>query len=316
MIIQAHTIKWRFPSGVPTAAPPQKKISDKKGERTMISRKLFSAFVATCAVFISGLAGLTVPADVAVAGNARGHLYSTAAVNRFCKGAQGIIANTTLVPDNVLYDDLGAAGVPSPPAPFPIPSTGFIGSDALPYDGAEDLPLTSTQFVGYGAYEDGKDYPQTIMCKMKSWDALDFYYPGSAAPGSSCSTVNQDTYARVLNSLVETEVPVVTEVAFDEWVSYTGQQWTSQAPAVTAYTSTADGKVHIVGKPLYVERTNQNPFVGASKKGVHYCQIIAPEYLREIIVGHIAAPTCGAPPEYSLPAGPPTPPPLWSCANP
>jgi hypothetical protein len=280
----------------------------------MESRKIIGALSGALVACLSGAASMTLPMDVAIAGKARGHLYSTAAVNRFCKGAQGIIANTLLEPDNILFDDIGVAGSPFPPPG--TPSTGFIGSDATPYDGAEDLPLTTTQFVGYGFDDRGSDYPQTIMCKMKSWDALEFYFPGSAAAGSSCSTINADTYSAVLNSLVRKEVPVVTEIVFDEWVSYTGQQWTTQAPAVSAYTSSADGKVHVVGKALYVERTNPSPFVGASKKGVHYCQIIAPEYLREVIVGNITAPACDAPPTYLPPAGPPSPTPLWDCENP
>ncbi|MGI9341732.1 MAG: hypothetical protein ACR2QV_02715 [Gammaproteobacteria bacterium] len=280
-------------------------------------KRLLPSVAAAGTVALAGIVGTIAPVDGAYAGKARGQLYSTAAVNRFCKGAQGIIANTILEPNNVLFGELGMAGIPFPPPG--TPATGFIGSDAAPWDGNEGAPLTTTQFVGYGIDSAGKDYPQTIMCKMKSWDAIEFYYgPGAAADGASCSDINADTYARVLNSLTNPnqEPEVVTEVVFDEWVTFTGQQWTSEAPATTAYTSTADGKVHIVGKPLYVARTNPSPFVGPEKKGVHYCQIIAPEYLREIIVGNIVAPTCDAPPAYAPPAGPPAPPPIWGCANP
>ncbi len=275
---------------------------------------LLNATVTAYSFCIVGILGITLPIDGVYAGKARGHLYSTAAVNRFCKGAQKIIANTPLKPDNILFDDLGSAGVPFPPPG--IPATGYIGSDAIPYDGAEELPFTTTQYVGYGFYENGKDYPQTIMCKMKSYDALNFYFPWLAADGANCNDINADTYTRVLNSLTNSEVPVVTEVEYDEWVSFTGQQWTSQAPVATAYTSTADGNVHLVGKSLYVERTNTSPFVGPEKKGVHYCQVIAPEYLREIIIGNLAAPTCDAPPAYEPPAGPPGPVPQWNCDNP
>jgi len=282
----------------------------------MKTQRLLAALAAAGTVALAGIAGTIAPVDGAYAGNARGQLYSTAAVNRFCKGAQGIIANTILEPDNVLFGDLGMPGIPFPPPG--TPATGFIGSDAAPWDGNEGAPLTTTQFVGYGIDAAGKDYPQTIMCKMKSWDALDFYYPGSASAGASCSDINADTYARVLNSLTNPnqEPEVVTEVVFDEWVTFTGQQWTSEAPATTAYVSTADGKVHIVGKPLYVARLNPVPFIGPEKKGVHYCQIIAPEYLREIIVGNITPSTCAAPPVYLPPAGPPAPPPIWGCPNP
>lgn len=55
----------------------------------------------------------------------------------------------------------------------------------------------------------------------------------------------------------------------------------------------------------------------ANKKGVDYCQVIAQEYLREVIVGNIQAPTCDAPPAYNPPIfGPPEAPKDWSCANP
>jgi hypothetical protein len=276
-----------------------------------ISGLLFSAPLAL-SLLAGGIFTVT-HSDDAFAGKARGHLYSTSAVNRFCRGAQQIIANTDLESTNVLYDDLGTPGVPFP---VPIPATGFIGSDALPYDGAEDLPLTSTQYIGFGYNLEGKDYPQTIMCKMKSWDALDFYNPGSAAPGANCSDINRDSYQAVKDSLVNMEIPVINEVIFDDWITYTGQQWTSQAPAVTAYTSTVDGMVHIVAKPLYVARLNFTPFIPPQKKGVHYCQIIAPEYLREVITGGVTTPTCDAPPTYLPPAGPPSPPPLWDCQNP
>jgi len=277
-----------------------------------------SGFFLSAPLALSLMSGgvLTVaPSENAFAGKERGNTYSTAAVNRFCKGAQQIIANTSLKSVNTLYDELGTPGIPFPPPG--TPATGFIGSDAQPYDGAEDLPLTTTQYVGYGYDAKGKDYPQTMMCKMKSWDALDFYDPGSAAPGATCSDINKDTYESVKNSLVNMETQAVYEVIFDEWVTYSGVQWTSQAPAVTAYTSTVDGMVHIVAKPLYVARLNPTPFIPAEKKGVHYCQVIAPEYLREVITGGITTPTCDAPPVYQPPAGgSPSPPPQWDCQNP
>jgi hypothetical protein len=257
-------------------------------------------------------------------GKARGQLYSTAAVNKFCTGAQEIIANTRMQSENIVWGDLGSVGGPPGGA---IPATGFIGSDALPYDiysgplivGRVDEPLTTQQFVGFGSEATGNFYPQTIMCKMKSEEVLDIYYPDSSVDDepSSCSEINEDSYARVLQSLTNKEVEVVTEVVFDEWVANSGEQWTSQSPSATAYTSTVDGRVHIVGKTLYVPR-ELPPFIPipASKKGVHYCQVIAPEFLRQVITGDIVAPNCDAPPVYPSPFGPPLPTPIWDCANP
>lgn len=248
--------------------------------------------------------GMSEPAS---AGNARGKLYSTAAVNRFCKEAQNIIANTPLEANNIVWDDLGVAGPPP---------TGFISSDATPYDGATDLPLTTQQYVGYGTAADGKEYPQVMMCKMKSWDALAFYYPGSASSGSNCASVNAATGAAVINSLTNNnqEPQVITDIVYDNWATFSGAQWTASSPAPVAYISTVDNKLHVVGKQLYVARTNPSPFVGPPKKGVDYCQVIAPEYLRDVITGQVTAPTCAPPPVYV--PGPPQAPIPWACANP
>ncbi len=279
----------------------------------MTLRGFSGPLLSACSVLVVlAASGISEPA---FAGNARGKLYSTAAVNRFCKEAQLIIANTPLSANNVVWDELGTPGVPFPPPG--IPATGFIGSDATPYDGATDLPLTTQQYVGYGADASGKEYPQVMMCKMKSWDALNYYFPGSASAGSNCATINADTGAAVINSLTNDnqEPQVITDIVYDNWSTYAGSQWTNSSPAPVAYISTVDGKLHIVGKQLYVARTNPSPFVGPPKKGVDYCQVIAPEYLREVITGKITAPTCAAPPVYN-PFGPPQAPILWACANP
>ena len=97
---------------------------------------------------------------------AKDNLYSTASVNRFCKEAQKIIANTNLEAINVIWESFGTAG-PSP--------TGFVGADATPYESPQgsQLPLTTHQYVTYGIYPHShKEYPQVISCKMKRWDAL------------------------------------------------------------------------------------------------------------------------------------------------
>ena len=276
-----------------------------------LSKMLFAPLSAAIVMTV-GVIGMATP-NVA---EASGFLYSNAALNRFCRGAQKIIARTPLRSDNVVYDDLGTPGVPFPPPG--IPATGFIGSDALPYDGAEELPLTTTQYVGFGTDASGDEYAQTVMCKMKSWDALDFYFPGKASEGSNCSSINQVTTGLVfLSMLFRGEFPVITDIEFDDWDTFTGQQWTDSSPAPSAYISTTDGKLHLVGKRLYVERTNPSPFVGAPKKGVDYCQVIAPEYLRNILRGDITAPTCDDFPVYSPPVGGPPQGPLpWACANP
>lgn len=277
------------------------------------------------AVVIS--AGLATPAAYASGG---GNVFSNKFLNMYCQTAQKTIAQTPLKSTNVVYEDLGSPGIPFPPPG--VPATAFIGSDALPYDGAENLPLTTTQYVGFGELPNGKDYAQAVMCKMKSAEALDFYYPGSATPGNNCAAVSEDVAGRVIAALSDEDdsdsdsddgagddsddgftVPVIVH---ENWATYTGAQWTNSSPAPVAYVSTADGLLHLVGKELFVARADPSPFVGKPKKGVHYCQTIAPKYLKKLLQGKVQAPTCDPPPQYSPPMGQPQAPLPWNCQNP
>ena len=273
--------------------------------------------VMSCSIFIllSGVASVYQP-QLALGEKGRGKLYSTAAVKGLCKKAQQIIANTKLKAKNVNWKELGTRPYTIPSEG--IPATGFIGSNATPYDGAEDLPLSTQQYVGYGKDDTGETYPQVIMCKMKSWDALNFYYPGSAASGSNCADVNAKIGALVVASLTNRnqESLAIGSVVYDNWLTYTGEQWTDSSPAPVAYLSNSDGKLHIVSKELYVARNNLSPFVGPEKKGINYCQVIAPQYLSRLLVGDITAQRCDAPPVYQQPVGQPESPKPWNCANP
>lgn len=249
---------------------------------------------------VAGLAAFGVTSDAALAGKARGHLYSTAAVNRYCSEAQRIIATTDLKATVIIYEDLA----------------GLIGSDATPWRGREDLPLTNPQHIVYGVDGNGDEYVQGFLCKMKSADGLNDAYPGLGAVKTDCNAVNQAFYQAVRESLTndKQEPEVITEVDFYNWDSFTGQQWTDDAPAPFAYISTSTNKLTLVGKELYVDVGNPIPFIPPEKKGVDYCQVPAPEYIRELITGEIAAPACDDPPAYS--PNPFDPIPTWNCQNP
>ena len=236
-------------------------------------------------------------------------MYSQAALDEFCTGAQSIVARTPLISENVISQELGTAGSPFPPPG--TASTGFIGTDAAPYDEGEDLPLTTHQYVEYGV----GGWPKTVMCKMKSWDALNFYYPGQASKGSDCAAVNRATVGTVaIAMLLRDQQSVYQDVQFDTWSTYTGQQWTHGGPAPTAYLDTG-GKLHLVAKELIVERTNPITFISSPKKGVHYCHLATPRYVKRVLAGKEAVPTCEAPPVLAPPAGPPTTPPDWHCGD-
>lgn len=262
-----------------------------------IHKKLRSTAIATT---VGALAAFSMISESAFAGKARGHLYSTAAVNRFCSEAQQVIATTDLKATVIIYEDLA----------------GFVASDATPYRTMLDLPLTNPQHIVFGVDGNGDEYVQGVLCKMKSADGLNDAYPGLGAVKTDCNAVNQANYTAVVNSLTNDnqEPEVITDVEFDNWTAFTGQQWTNDAPAPFAYTSTVDGKLHLVGKELWVNVNNPIPFIGPEKKGVDYCQVPAPEYIRELITGAIAAPVCDAPPAHS--PNPFDPIPTWNCQNP
>lgn len=249
----------------------------------------------------TGLSPATAVAELPNLGKYVNQIYSTPWLNRFCSDAQRYVATTGLKSTIVTYESL----------------EGFVGSDAMPWRGAEDLPLTSSQYVAYAVRADGTHYVQGFMCKMKSADGLNDAYPGLGAYRTSCAAVAEANYMAVLYSLMsDRDAPpiAVNDVEFDWWRTFSGEQWTDDAPAPFAYTSAADGKLHLVGKELYVPVDIVIDFIGPEKKGVHYCQVASPVYIRDLLTGTIDAPVCGAPPRYK--PDPFAPLPTWNCQNP
>jgi len=270
---------------------------------TITQIRKFSAGISVTIVVLIGL-GLPIAeatADDLYLDRYVNQIYSAAWVNRFCADAQRKVATTDLKSTVTIYESLDD----------------FVGSDAMPWRGAEDLPFTTPQHIKYGVRNDRTHYVQGFMCKMKSADGLIDAYPGLNAARTNCATVNQGNYLTVLYSLMsDRNAPpvVINEVEFDYWRTFSGEQWTKEAPVAFAYTSATDGKLHLVGKELYVPVDIVIDFIGPEKKGVHYCQVASPEYIRDLITGRIAAPVCNAPPRYSF--DPFKPIPDWDCSNP
>ena len=244
-------------------------------------------------------------------------------LDNYCTMAQKVIARTKLTSTNAVFEDLGMEGIPSiPNGPPPSAATGFIASFATPYglegEPSDDFPLTTTQHVGYGFTTEGEEYAQTVMCKMKNADALNYHFPleRPKARQKDCSLINS-TVLRQLRALLRGSKRgfVDKNVVFDDWSTFAGNQWTDSSPAPSAYMDSTDGTLHIVAKSLYVDRLDASPFVGPDKKGIQYCQTIAPAYLFKLLTGEVTPPTCDAPPLYEIPQGIPVVLP-WDCANP
>ena len=241
-------------------------------------------------------------------------------LDQFCTLAQQVIASTKLTSTNTVFDELGVAGVPFP---VPTPSTEFIASISTPYgpvgDVGYDLPLTTTQHVGYGIDPGGEEeYAQTIMCKMKDANALQYHFPQERPRPryQDCSLISI-VMLRLLRPLLGAHNRHANNIVFDDWITYAGNQWTAESPAPTAYLDNTDeNRLHIVAKSLLVDRTDPSPFVTDERKGIQYCQVVAPAYLYKILTQTVTPPTCDPPPQYEFPSSGPPQVLSWDCANP
>lgn len=232
-------------------------------------------------------------------------VFSAGFLKRYCRKAQRKLAKASLNSVNTVFDDIG----------------NFTLSSPAPYDGdamTTSLPLGTSQFVGFGNDANGEEYAQTVMCKTKSAEAINFYYPDAhAKEGRGCNVLSKWIVRRVTRALEYSAGITVPPIVYEDFTTYTGPQWVDSSPAPSAYISSVDGKLHIIGKGIFVERLNPSPFIGADKKGVQSCQSIAPAYLLKILQGDVTPPTCDAPPVYSPPtAGPPQGALPWNCVNP
>mmetsp|Transcript_33230 Transcript_33230/g.56491 ORF Transcript_33230/g.56491 Transcript_33230/m.56491 type:complete len:293 (+) Transcript_33230:188-1066(+) len=246
-------------------------------------------------------------------------VFSSDFLDDYCSVAQRVVAQTSLSSTNIVFEELGTVGIPNV-----IPSTEFIASSPLPFDG-DASSLTTTQFVGFGNIEDedgssdddGDVGAQTVMCKMKSGEALNYYDPGEAADGNDCTDVQEHIVELVLEGLGDSlDIGLLPPIEYFNWETFTGSQWTNGAPSPSAFIDASNpGTLVLVSKELKVLRTNPSQFLGPNKKGVHYCQTIGPEYLRNLLEGEVTAPTCLRPPVYTLPQGPPGSVDSWNCAN-
>lgn len=231
-------------------------------------------------------------------GNARGQLYSTSAVRRVCQDAQKIIASTDVLSSNVVWnsDEDGVVG--------------FIDAKAEPYGGTDgkDLPLTTHQIVSYDTYpnQGGKQYPKIVSCKLKSQDDIvQLGIDPTAGPTGTCRDVIEETVGAVLDSLTNPEVELVVETDLeldpqDDNAQFSGVAWTNPFPP-TLICVDDNNVLHIQAKSLPVPNFffpwptflgPPPPGWGPEFTGVLYCHLPAAEYIRELIVGTLQAPSC------------------------
>jgi hypothetical protein len=218
------------------------------------SRVAFALFVV---VTVAGCAGTP----------ARPALARTTA--EFCITAQTAIVAAQPVARNEIHDDFTAFTKSKPVA----------------------KPLLTTQYV-WRENSDPQAGPMMISCKMKTADHLiDVYGAGAAGADIGCSGVNEITLRQVLASFTAQER---RQLRFDggRGIRFETDIVTTQGPVwlepYALATLGADGSLQLQAKgmrndwldPRYAEAPPQF-------RGTRYCHLIAPEYLRRLLLGEV-----------------------------
>lgn len=192
----------------------------------------------------------------------------------------------------------GCAARPLPPAPLTtatfcgdiqaqvtgsrIPAATVVHADheAFTLSKAQVRPLESQQYV-----QRAGDLPTLVSCKFKSRDHVVAEHGEAAAgPIGSCERANRATAANVLASLGSAERRRVANVSYEpDVLAESGPDWLKPYGFVRR---TADGSLVVVSKSARVDwldpATQQIP---PRFRGAHYCHLIAPEYLRALLLG-------------------------------
>ncbi|MGW0247426.1 hypothetical protein ACWDYH_12385 [Nocardia goodfellowii] len=144
-------------------------------------------------------------------------------------------------------------------------------------------PLTVTSYTTHDA-----GVPKQVRCKGKSADHLtDVYGADIAGPEGACANVNRVTLRQVARSLTAQEREALVyrpnKVIVDpDTAAITGQDWLADFPVATR---DAAGTLHLPSKSLLVPLNT--PGIPEAFKGQHYCTLIAPEYLKALLLGTV-----------------------------
>ncbi len=187
----------------------------------------------------------------------------------FCAEAQRIVGNTARTGEFVVHPDFD----------------GFVQSKT------SIDPLTLHVYVWPAPDEPGRAV--AISCKMKSADHLNAAFgPGTAGPDGLCQDMNRETLRQVRAALPESAGRQVAldpnENAFNEkQPAATGRDWL--APFLLTTEDDA-GTLTIHSKGFRVDWLDPRfARFDARVRGVHYCHLIAPAYLRDLLTGRAAA---------------------------
>ena len=205
-----------------------------------------------------------------------GKPFTLPAINEYCSVAQKELAASRVPARNVLMTDYQSFSRASP----------------------QVKPLETMQFVAYADSQHAK--ARMISCKLHSADRIRAEYGANAAgEPSSCARLNRRTLDAVLASLTERQkkkmpfkgtVPVMLE---PDLQAANEAEWLQE---FTMVQTDAGGTLRIraksLGSPAPGARTSNKGTGGVTRQ---YCHLIAPDYLKRILVGEVQPPAAKMP---------------------
>jgi hypothetical protein len=209
---------------------------------------------------------------VALSGNALADVAGLDATTEdFCARAQQLIAGTERLAQNHVHREYEA----------------FIDS------GPSADPLVTQQYVLYE--DDRRTLPLRISCKMQSADRLAAEQGGEPAPAAelSCADLHRAIVAQVHASLSSADlervrVPPQQILLMPDQVTRLDSSWI--APFDFAWFDAANA-LHLQAKSLRIDwRDKLWSWAPERMRGLHYCHVIAPEYLRRLMMGERSVP--------------------------
>jgi hypothetical protein len=196
-------------------------------------------------------------------------------ITDYCAAAQKEIANSRVPARNVIVTDYAAFSRATPSV----------------------KPLETLQFVGYT--DDKKAKARMISCKLHSAEQIRAEYGATAAGESTtCARLNRRTLDAVMLTLTDRQrkkMPFngALPVALDPDEMATNEaQWLE---SFTMVQTDAGGTLRIRAKSLRaggagLRRVSNAASTAAATDGRQYCHLIAPDYLKRILVGEVQLP--------------------------
>ena len=223
-----------------------------------------------CLAFGAALAGCASDSRPVVVGQP----ITVATIDDYCAAAQKDIANSRVPARNVLMTDYAAFSRATPSV----------------------KPLETLQYVGYS--DDKKAKPRMISCKLHSADQIRAEYGATAAGESTtCARLNRRTLDAVMITLSDRQKKKMPfngalPVALDP-----DEQATSESQWLEGFTmvqTDAGGTLRIRAKSLRAGtgalRHTSTSSSTTVTDGRQYCHLIAPDYLKRILMGDVQLP--------------------------